>query len=170
MAAKKKSETKKPSLDIFKVLTALDCREYDWLDNQDPELVKTFTPVTVMRWMSTLKNDGPDSEYYILAVNEFANIGFWDLVKYPDLQWKLLALCGSGYQQRHGWIAGSKKTTTTKFEDILLSHNPSLNEMEINILMSRYDENSIRSYLEDYGFQDKDIDDIIKDYRKKTNG
>lgn len=170
MAAKKSTENKKQAFPLFDALAALDRRDYDWLERQEPEVAKTFTPVTIMRWLSALKNDGNDSEYYILAVNEFTNIGFWDLSKYPDLQWKLLALCGSGQRQYHNWINGTKKAVTTKFEDILSENNPSLNEMEIKILFSKYDEESVRSYLEGYGFQDKEIEDILKDYRKKTNG
>lgn len=162
----KKVKEKKPSLDIFEVLGALDKRDMDWLDGQTPEMAKTFSPLVVMRWFSAVADRSGVADYHIMMTNEIVNIGFWELSKFPDLQWKLLATCGSGSTLRHQWIPGTKKKNTNKLDNFILSMHPSFNETELALYKSKLTKESLSTLLKEMGYADDQIKPIVEDFKK----
>lgn len=167
---RKEPSAKKPSLDIFDEMRAADRKDLMWLDRQPDDLAKTFSPLIAMRWFSAVNDRSGLADYYLLMTNEMVNVGFWDLTKYPDLQWKLMAVAGSGRTQAHQWIPGSKKKNTNKLDNFLLGMHPSLNDFEINIIKSKLTRESLKQLLVDSGMPDADIKPLLEDFKKLSNG
>lgn len=160
------AKPKKPSLDIFDEMRAADRQDLGWLERQPEDLAKTFAPVVAMRWFSTVGDNTGLADYHLLMTNEMLNVGFWDLSRYPDLQWKIMAACGSGMVQRHQWIAGSKKKNTNKLDAFLLGLYPHLNDDEIGILKSRFTRDSLKQLLRDTGMPDGEMKPLLDDLKK----
>jgi hypothetical protein len=169
-APKKTAAEKKPSLDIFDEMRAADLKNFDWLDNQPDELRKTFSPLIAMRWFSAVGDRSGLADYHVMMTNELVNIGFWDLSKFPDLQWRLLAAAGCGGVQRHNWIAGSKKKNSNKLDKFLLGIYPHLNDDELTILKSKHTADTIKQLCKDTGMPDADIKPLVDDFKKLVNG
>lgn len=166
--AKKAPAEKKPSLDIKDEMYWADRKKFTWLEEQTPELAKTFSPLIAMKWLSVA--DGPLADYYILMTNEVVNLGFWELSKHPELQWKLMCAAGSGATQRHGWIPlGSKRKVVSKVDAALLELYPQLNNEELTLLRSKYTTESFKQLLLDMGKPDGEIKPLVDEF-KKTNG
>lgn len=165
---KKAPAEKKPSLDIKDEMYWADKKRFSWLEEQTPELAKTFSPLIAMKWLSVA--DGSLADYYILMTNEVVNLGFWELAKHPDLQWKLMCAAGAGSQQRHGWVPlGSKRKTVSKVDAVLLELHPQLNDEELALLRSKYDKDSFKQLLLDMSKSDAEIKPLVEEF-KKTNG
>src|SRR5690606_18544385 len=94
-------------LDIFKLLSASDQRDFEFLSDQTEEARKAFAPVVALRWASAV--EGALSDYAILAANKKANLHFFDISDHPDLQYRLIASTGTGKSLRHYWVPVAKK-------------------------------------------------------------
>lgn len=173
---------KKPSLDINDEMLYSDYKVFDWLDSQTPEMAKTFVPLVAMKWLSVLQSpnsyDGPhyvrpsqdDTEYYIQMVNELLNKDFWDLSKYPDLQWRIMCAIGMGKPFKHGWVPlANKRKTVNKVDAIFLKLHPQLNDEEVALLRSKFSVESFKQLLKDMAMDDKEAKPLVDEF-KKTNG
>lgn len=168
---KKAPAEKKPSLDIKDEMLYADYKVFDWLDQQTPELAKTFSPLVAMKWMSVVQSYNSDEVgEAILNVNDFLNQGFWELSKHPDLQWRLMCATGSGTQQRHGWIPlASSRKKVNKVDQVLLEIHPHLNDEELAIMRAKFTVESFKQLLLDMAKTDDDIKTLVSEF-KKTNG
>ena len=163
----KEKAAKKPSLDIKDEMYHADNRNLGWLESQPEELAKTFSPLIAMKWFTGV--DGPYAEHYIQTTNSLLNVGFWDLSKHPELQWKLMAIIGTG-TQRHNWIPmASRRKTISKLNQELLKLYPHLNDTELSLLKSKYTLEDMKQLLLDMALSDAEIKPLIEEF-KKTNG
>jgi hypothetical protein len=162
---KKEPAAKKPSLDIKDEMYWADRKKFSWLEEQDPELAKTFSPLIAMKWMSVV--EGPLADYYILMTNEMLNLGFWDLSKHPELCWKLMCAAGSGTVQRHGWVPlGSRRKTVSKVDSFFLELYPHLNDEELTTLRGKFTVDSFKQLLKDTGRPDQEIKPLVDEFKK----
>lgn len=151
-------------LDIFETLAAIDARDHGWLSRKPDEERKGFHPPVVLRWASVAA-DGPLGEYYLTALNRKVNPSFHSLSKHPDLQFRLLAACGAGEKQRHGWIDMPKGSYRgDKVTDFLHRFWPDANGMEIGILLSQFTRETFQEFLEHSGTLDTDIREVMTAY------
>lgn len=174
MAAKKpvaKKETaKKPSLDIKDEMYWADKKNFNWLDQQDPDLAKTFSPLIAMKWFSVVRGSTDLVGYHIITANEYLNLNFWDMSKQPDLLWRLMCAQGIGMPQEHGWVPLASTTKkANSIEKLFLERNPHLNREEVKLLISKYDTDTFNQFLRDMGKPDPEIKELMKDF-KKING
>lgn len=186
MAAKKKSAVEKapakPSLDIKDEMLYADYKGFGWIDDLPVELAKTFSPLIAMKWFSVLqmpngydtipykRPTSEDEEHYIVMINELLNLNFWDLSKYPDLQWRIMCSIGLGKPLKHGWIPlANKKKTVSKVNAVFLKLHPQLNDEELALLRSKYDVDSFKQLLRDLTIDEKEAKDLVAEF-KKTNG
>lgn len=95
------------SLDIFKVLDALNAKNVNFYSNLTPEERKGFQPFLVSRWMS-----GTFDTSQVYLINEFVNPYAFSLQKHQPLLWQLLTVCNSGKKQRYSWnkLPGRRET------------------------------------------------------------
>lgn len=179
---KKEPAAKKPSLDIKDEMLYSDYKVFDWLEQQTPEMAKTFAPLVAMKWQSVVQNPtgydppgyasvGPDIiAEHILMVNEVVNVGFWELSKHPELQWKLMCAAGSGTAYKHGWVPmASARKSLSKLNQLLLSLKPGINDEELAIFRSKFTKESLKQLLLDMAMSDADIKPLMEEF-KKTNG
>ena len=154
----------KPKLDLSTTLTAIDRKDYDYYNNLSDDYKKLYTAFVLMRFMSSATNSGGLHDYHVQMINDYVNADFWILSKYPDLQHKLLCLCGIGTKQFHKWIP-NKKEKKPKWVDLVIQNNSSLNIEEIEILKKIYTYDDIFNIAVQLGKSDKEA----KEYAKSIN-
>lgn len=157
------------SLDIWTVLRNADTNNLLYYESLTVEEKKALQPFVLMRWLSAVSNDNPFAEHYIVAVNDIVNVGFFELAKYPDLQWKLLAVCGSGKSQSHAWIKGPERITTNKLDNLILRLNPSLNDLELSLAKNKFTKDGITQLCRDFAMDNSEIRPIVEEFKKYQN-
>lgn len=162
------AEKKAYKLDMFgKVLPALDKGNRDFYSKLDDEEKKGYAALVLMRAMSSLGDQNPKAAYQLVMVNDFVNIGFWELSKHPELQHYLLCMTGLGSKQYHPWIAAKQSKSKTKLVDeFLMELNPGCNETELDILKSQHDSASIKKLARDAGKNDAQVKQLTEDAKK----
>ena len=158
MAAKKK--VKKVSIPMKDMLKAIDNNDFDFYSRLDAEHKKVFSAWITMRCTSSAS--GVAAYHYLLMVNDIVNVDFSLLKGHPELQWKLLAVCGQGSQTYHPWLAPAKGKTKSKLHKFLLSMHPNLNEEELNLLLAMNDKDDITELAQMNGYSDKEIKELLK--------
>lgn len=157
---------KEKKLDLFgQLLPALDRGDVNFYNKLDDDAKKEFAPLVVMRFFSTVA-DPNLVPHHLIMTNELVNYGFWELSKYPDLQYQLLAYCGSGTKQRHSWIANPKRSDSKAAELLsdLMTDIP-LDEIELLVKLNTFEE--LVEMIEMYGLQEKEIKEFKKKLKKE---
>lgn len=104
--------------DIFKVLTEIDKRNFDFFKSYDEKQLKELQPYTLTRWISSVSTG--DAEHYVLKTNSLINNKLFQLSENKELLLNLLCCCGIGKWTKHSWIP-IKKEKLDKDEDLLKS-------------------------------------------------
>jgi hypothetical protein len=166
----KPKQLKQYKLDMFgRVLPALDKHDINFYNTLTEEEKKAYTPLVLMRAMSSLCNQNPHAAFEILMVNDLVNIGFWNLSKHPELQHMLLCIAGLGNKQYHPWIAAKGKGSNTKIiDDFLIELHPDINIDELALLRSQHNVESIKLLAQDAGKSDSEIKLLVEDAKKLT--
>lgn len=160
---------KERKLDIFDVLAAVDRRDLGWLDRQPPEAKKEFAAPVVLRWASSVQ--GPNAEHYLWLVNEIANIDFHTLYQHPELQYKLIAMCGVGKNQRHQWITNAKVTKKApKVHTFLSRFHPLASAREIDMLIGLHTKETFTELVYASGAAPEEAKDLIDAFKKQAKG
>lgn len=166
-AAKAEPAKKEYKLDIFETLRNIDKQNFDWFSNLTDEQRKGFAAPVIMRWLSAVENTSLQA-YYLNMVNEYVNADFWDIQKHPELVWKLMCVCGAGSVQRHVWIPKkSERRTSSKIEQFILQYNPSINELEMDIIKSRLTKEKLKELAENAGCTDEEIKGLLNELAKQ---
>lgn len=161
-------------LDLFKeVLPALYSRDFDFFENLSDDEKKTVTPVTIMRWLTGTSD--AVTPYQIGMINKFVNSFYKELYKDADLMWRLMAAStilhpASKNIPRHQWLAGPKRSSTTnRIDRLLFDKYPYMNEDELKIIKRDITADSLTDLLKDMGWADKEIKELVAEF-KKSNG
>ncbi|AXH72801.1 MAG: coil containing protein [Caudoviricetes sp.] len=142
---------------LWEVQKKIDERDFNYYGSLSVDEQKQISMYPLMRMIYDVKGVLNLELYYIHMVNQVVNEDFWKLSKHPELQWKLLASCGIGVKQKHGWIAqGKKKSNTPKLDELLFSINPLMNDEELSIVKSKLTKEKITEITRGRGFSDKD--------------
>lgn len=155
-------------LDMFKqVLPALDKKNYNFYSSCTDKEKKSYSPLVIMRWMSSTNGDyDATHHFHLLNVNSFVNVDFWTLSNHPDLQHRLLAMCGTGQNQRHQWIPMIKKAKKSSKVDTFISKiYPSLNELELRLIKKSMTNEEYEQFLYGQGLQDKEVKSHMRDWK-----
>lgn len=146
-------------LDIKAVLSAIDRCDKNFYSNLSPDEQKAFVAWTTMRFASSANGDY--MEHYLIMVNDIVNHNFSSLSKHPELQWKLLALCGVGRNQFHPWIKPGRKKGKNDTQEILSQFYPNAKQDELELLEQITTKDELKQMLADAGHDDKDIKKIV---------
>jgi hypothetical protein len=157
-----------PKLDIFDEMRNADLKNLRFLEEQTPELQKTFSPLVAMRWFSAVPDNSPMRDYSLILTNEILNLNFWSLKDHPELQWKLMAACGSGKVLRHQWIPMSKRKQISKVQQFMLQWYPSANNDELNLLTQSMTRDDFENFVKSTGATDSELEDILAAHDKET--
>jgi len=159
----------KRKLDLTTVLNVLDTGDKNYYSNLSDEDKKLYTPLVLMRYMSSLPNQSEYKEYCLMAVNDLVNIGFWTLSKnHTELQHLLLCITGTKKRKQYRqWIPNKRAASKSKsIDDFLIEMNPGINQDELEILKSGYDEKSFKQLLLDSGISDQRVKSLHDDFKK----
>jgi hypothetical protein len=99
--------TKTYNNDIFKVLTEIDKRNFDFFKTYDDKKFKELQPYTLLRWLSSVSKG--NSEHYIIKTNNIVNTKIFELAEHKELLLNLLCACGIGEWTKHNWLPISKE-------------------------------------------------------------
>lgn len=150
--------SKKIPLD--KMLHAIDNNDQHFYENLDEEQKKEWSAWLSMRYASSAT--GSDAYHYLLMVNSLVNVDFNTLRNHPDLQWKLLSLCGTGSKSFHPWIAPPKKGKRSKAYDFLLETYPQMNPKDVQDLCDILSKEELIQLCLESGLDKKQAKDIAK--------
>ena len=159
---------KKYKLDIGEVMQALDRRDIGYFSRLTDEEKKSYTPLVLMRFMSSLNAQNPNAAYAVMAVNDLVNVGFWNLSKHPELQHLLLCLTGVGGKQFRPWLAAKNSKKSNKIDQWLMEKYPHLNEDEVSILKSTYDDKSWAKFVKGSGATDAEVKEMVEAWKKQS--
>jgi len=140
-------------LDIFRVLEALDKKDYGFYDRLDDEEKKGFSAFLALKWLSSVSNGKEMQHYYIAASNHYANTHLFTVSKHPKLQWLMLCAASPGVGKlRHEWIKTNKtgKTDNSKFNKLSELY-PNYKYDDIAVLCEIISDKEVNDYLEQSG-------------------
>jgi hypothetical protein len=161
----------KQDFNLFEALTALDRKDYTYLDNMTDEQQKKFVPYMMTHWMSTVKASGDVQGYYVMSTEYNANKHLFNeyVQKHPKLQWMMLCASSPGLgKQFHQWIPhlSSKVSSlkeTPKIKDVREYYSkiyPKADQESLDMISEVFvDEHKKKSYLAKR-FPELKLDDI----------
>lgn len=154
-----KQKKKESTLTLAMELPAMDLRDMDFYKNLSVEHKKEISLWVLMRFMSSSQKE---PEHHLMMVNDLVNNNFSNLSKHPELQWKLLALCGTGVKQFHPWIAAPKGVKKNPLEEAILSYYPLIKDDELEMLLEINTQEDLKSFFKENGYDDKAIKELFK--------
>lgn len=137
------------------MLAAMDRGDTKFYSKLDDEQKKEFSPWLAMRWASCVKGDL--AEHYLLMVNGIVNNEFSSMSKHPELQWQLIAVCGSGRTQFHQWVKPPKKKGKNKVQAFLALAYPNAKSDELELLEKISSKAELKDLARDMAYTDKEI-------------
>lgn len=154
-------------LEISKVLTALDKKDFLFYSNLSDEDKKLYSPFILMHYMSSLTDQNNMGVYAVLATNDLINLGFWNLSKHPELLHLLLCVVGIKGKQYRPWLITKKNKISNKIDTWLLEQHSELNEIELQIIKDQYDLKSWTELIKSSGIDDAKIKELITAWKNK---
>lgn len=154
-SVKKKAST----LMLADELHAMDFRDMDFYTNLSDTHKKEISMWLLMRFMS---NSSKYADHHLLMVNDIVNEHFSAMSKHPELQWKLLAMCGTDSKQYHAFIPPGKAGTKNKAEQALLDIYPLIKDDDIELLLKINSKEELVELFKEYGLDNATIKDIVK--------
>lgn len=143
-------------VDIFRVLNAIDLRNYDFYDNLSEVEKKEVSPYVLLRWVSSVNGNKDTQEYFIEMVNELVNKDHWVLSKnHKGLLWKLYAGCGIGTKVKHQYLKAGSKEKAVKIEKLLADLYPAMKMSDIKLMASMMTKEDKNELFDKMGFDKK---------------
>ena len=154
--AKKAKPKKKKELDLSRVLSAVDTKNYEFYDTLSTVELKEFSPYILLRFVSNINSDDSDlQEWFIERTNELVNKNYFSLGKDNEkLLWQLYAATGTGYKTYHPYLPALKKEFN-KIEKLLAELHPSYKIEDVKLLASLMTDTEKDELLDDMGFDKK---------------
>ena len=163
----KKKEYKFP---IAMILKNIVDKNFDFYSSLSEEDRKYITPLTLMRWMSSIpsNNSTEVKDYFIENINDSVNIGFWSLSKHNELLWKMLCSIGTKMNIYHDWIPSTYKKKQSKIDSLLVSLYPLANKLELSILRDKLTKDKLYNILIDRAYPDEEIRIYLDELNART--
>ena len=161
-------QKKTHTLDLFNdILPALDRGDMKYYSRLSEDEKKAVSPWILMRWMTSSQNDSGQPAG-LIAVNNLVNHNFSHLGAkasagrqgHAELQWMLLAMCGSGSVRRK-FLKPGRGQTKNKLETALTKFYPGLKTHEMELLLKMNSREQLAEFFKDNGYDDKNIEEIL---------
>jgi hypothetical protein len=146
-------------LNIANEMRAFDNKDRNFYKNLTDEERKKFSNFLMIRWGSSVQGSTELQQYYLLSCNENLNKHFFDLARYPELQWLSATTVSPGMGAfRHDWIKQKKRDgSNNKAVKFLRQLYPERKQDEIELLAQINDINDIKKLAKEHGWDDKRI-------------
>jgi hypothetical protein len=161
----------KEKLDLGQTLYALDARNKKYYSELSDDMKKKYTPLILMRFMSSATNQGGMHEYHLSAVNDVVNQDFWLFSKHhTEFQHLLLSACGYGKKQFHGWIPMAKVKKMDKFREFVDQVHPGINDDEMKLFIMNHNVEDFEALVKSHGYQDDDVEQYVEQFKYAKQG
>lgn len=160
-----KPKKKVSTLTLDMELPAMDFCNKNFYRDLSPEHKKEISLWMLMRFMSSSEGN---AAHHLLSVNDFVNHNYTALAKHPELQWKLLAICGTMRRQKHPWIPPPRGTKKNKIEEALLDLYPLIKDDDIELMLKLNTKTDLEQLFKENGYDDKTIKELFKGEAKGT--
>lgn len=154
---------KERKLDLFKLLSKLSAKDWEYYEALDDEAKKEVSPYLVMRWLSCT-NDARQVFFLNAIVNPF--VFAKDFTNHKSLLIKLMTICTSGRDYRYTWIASKKKTTSKLVK--LVQQYFGYSSAEAADALPLLDNDTLLDYTEQLGYQPEEVKVIKRELKKRV--
>jgi len=148
---------KKRELDLNRVLSAIDYKNYDFYNSLNEKELKEFSPYALMSFSSNRSHNIPDvEEWYVETTNEFVNKNHWQFgSRHKELLWKLYAATGTGEKTAYQYL---KPLTVgiDRFEKLLCDLYPAWKIEDVKLLASLMTREDRHDLFDKMGFDAKE--------------
>lgn len=146
-------------LNIANEMRAFDTKDRDFYKNLTEEERKKFSNYLMIRWGSSVQGSTELQQYYLLSCNENLNKHFFDLGRYPELQWLCATTVSPGMGSfRHEWIKQKKREgSNNKAIKFLRQMFPEYKEDELELLAKINSTDDLKQLARAHGWDDKRI-------------
>jgi hypothetical protein len=146
-------------LDIANEMRAFDSKDRNFYKDLTDEERKKFSTYLMIRWGSSVQGSTELQQYYLLSCNENLNKHFFDLSRYPDLQWLSATTVSPGMGTfRHDWIKQKKRESSeNKTIKFLKNFYPDYKEDELELLAKVNSKEDLKQLAREHGWDDKRI-------------
>jgi hypothetical protein len=146
-------------LTIANEMRALDSKDRNFYKDLTDEERKKFSNFLMIRWGSSVQGSTELQQYYLLSCNENLNKHFFDLARYPELQWLSATTVSPGMGNfRHDWIKQKKREgSSNKAVKFLRQIYPEYKEDELELLVQINDTADLKKLAREHGWDDKRI-------------
>jgi len=151
-------------LTIANEMRAFDNKDRNFYADLTDEERKKFSNFLMIRWGSSVQGSAELQQYYLLSCNENLNKHFFDLAKYPELQWLAATTVSPGMGTfRHDWIKQKKRDSgNNKIVKFLRQVYLNYKEDELELLVQINDADDIKQLAREHGMSDKEIKALFK--------
>lgn len=145
--------------DIANEMRAFDSKDRNFYKDLTDEERKKFSTYLMIRWGSSVQGSTELQQYYLLSCNENLNKHFFDLSRYPDLQWLSATTVSPGMGTfRHDWIKQKKRESSeNKTIKFLKNFYPDYKEDELELLAKVNSKEDLKQLAREHGWDDKRI-------------
>jgi hypothetical protein len=146
-------------LDIANEMRAFDSKDRKFYADLTDEERKKFSNYLMVRWGSSVQGSTELQQYYLLSCNENLNKHFFDLARYPELQWLAATTVSPGMGNfRHDWIKQKKRDSTdNKTVKFLRNFYPDYSVDELELLAEINTKDELKQLAKKHGWDDKRI-------------
>jgi hypothetical protein len=146
-------------LNIVNEMRAFDNKDRDFYKNLTDEERKKFSNYLMIRWGSSVQGSTELQQYYLLSCNENLNKHFFDLARYPELQWLSATTVSPGMGTfRHDWIKQKKREgSSNKTVKFLRQLFPEYKEDELELLARINTTEDLKQLARKHGWDDRRI-------------
>ena len=146
-------------LDIANEMRALDSKDRKFYADLTDEERKKFSNYLMVRWSSSVQGSTELQQYYLMSCNENLNKHFFDLARYPELQWLAATTVSPGMGNfRHDWIKQKKRDSTdNKTAKFLKNFYPNYSVDELELLAKINTKEDLKQLAKKHGWDDKRI-------------
>jgi hypothetical protein len=140
-------------LDIFKMLAAMDRKDYDFYDNLSEDERRGFSAFLALKWGASVEGSREIQHYYLAATNHYCNKHWYDITKHPKLQWLELCAAAPGVgKQRHIWLEMQKKDKKADDQTKRLAELfPAVKISDIEVLSKLVTKREVDEYIKQHG-------------------
>jgi hypothetical protein len=150
---------KERKLSIDRQMRALDGKVRDFPATLTDEERREFSEYTMIRWSSSVQGSTELQQYYLMSCNENLNKHFFDLARYPELQWLAATTVSPGMGNfRHDWIKQKKRDSTdNKTVKFLRNFYPDYSVEELELLAEINTKEDIKQLARKHGWSNEMI-------------
>jgi hypothetical protein len=146
-------------LNIANEMRAFDNKDRGFYKNLTDEERKKFSNYLMIRWGSSVQGSTELQQYYLLSCNENLNKHFFDLARYPELQWLAATTVSPGMGTfRHDWVKQKKREgSANKAVKFLRQIYPEYKEDELELLAKINTVDDLKQLAREHGWDDRRI-------------